>query len=357
MRFNKDIVDVAKKVSLVYPNDSYLLESIDEFLNFIESFPQSINVKINGDPFKTRGKEKNSLKRLVLLQEDTYEWLSFFLFSHIYKIKQLLDDIVFSLNNKRTLATVNLTRSLMEHVASPHYYLTKISHVDEGITEDLIKKIVNVLDNDKKMEQLIRIKIPDADADIIELIKNGIKGLNLLEKRTINKHGQVEYQKLLLKNFSIIQLLKKYYVRTRFNWRSYIKGDMDKFFLEWDRVDKSDPKYQINITTMIQKFPQEERSAEFFYNMLCDFVHPNTASHQLVIEESKKLNNEVMRYSMTDSIKNNEIMEILIHVIAIPIKSSLKNMKNNITILTASLNSIKDWIEFGRTMLSREVVK
>ena len=50
MRFNKEIIKVAKKVSIHYPNDSNLLETIDEFLNFIDNFPQTVNVKLNGNP-------------------------------------------------------------------------------------------------------------------------------------------------------------------------------------------------------------------------------------------------------------------------------------------------------------------
>jgi hypothetical protein len=57
-----------------------------------------------------------------------------------------------------------------------------------------------------------------------------------------------------------------------------VRGDMDEFFTAWDKVDERVKATQI--LTLIDKLPGEEkRAARFFYEMLCDYVHPNVGGH------------------------------------------------------------------------------
>jgi hypothetical protein len=69
---------------------------------------------------------------------------------------------------------------------------------------------------------------------------------------------------------------------TRFNWSAMVRRDMDEFFTAWDRVEERVKATQI--LTLIDKLPgEEQRAARFFYQMLCDYVHPNVGAHTLVV--------------------------------------------------------------------------
>jgi len=62
------------------------------------------------------------------------------------------------------------------------------------------------------------------------------------------------------------------------------RGDMDQFFASWGTVHER--VKAIRIMKLIDKLPGEEKgSARFFYEMLCDFVHPNVGAHTLVRQQ------------------------------------------------------------------------
>jgi hypothetical protein len=64
---------------------------------------------------------------------------------------------------------------------------------------------------------------------------------------------------------------------TRFNWSAMVRGDMEEFFTAWDNVQERVKATQI--LSLIDKMPGEEkRAARFFYEMLCDYVHPNVGA-------------------------------------------------------------------------------
>jgi len=59
----------------------------------------------------------------------------------------------------------------------------------------------------------------------------------------------------------------------------------------WNMVDPEDR--QLNILTLIDKLPQEEKGARFFYEMFSDYVH--LASHVLVIDNPYGKRNQTPR--------------------------------------------------------------
>lgn len=126
---------------------------------------------------------------------------------------------------------------------------------------------------------------------------------------------------------------------------------MDKFFTSWNDVE--DGVRQVNVLTLIDKLPQEEKGARFFYEMLCDFVHPNIASHTLVVNQAAKIEGEQMSYSLSYIPDSDELLAIVLHTVSIPIKSSLNLFKGQIVSLLGTLRVLQQRISGIETILSR----
>jgi len=99
------------------------------------------------------------------------------------------------------------------------------------------------------------------------------------------------------------------------------------------------------------KLPQEEQGARFFYEMLCDYVHPNVASHTLVVNEVQVLNDDRISYSLAYVPDSDELLMVVLHAVSIPIKSSLTLVCNQLRSLLHTLNILKGKIDgFERAM-------
>lgn len=278
-RLDKRVTGVAKKQASIYINDRGFVEEIEETLDYLEDLPTHFEFKCHTQlqPEKM-GPDPNQV--FLNLLKDLHGWLGFTIFSNTYKIRHLASDIIDGLNMSNYIKVTTASRSIMEQVATLNYYYIELAPRLHSL---------NSID--------VRQQFVDYVVSIVEVIK----------------------------------LLLRYAQSTRFNWASYVSGDLDKFFASWDEVE--DSVRQVNILTLIDKLPQEERGARFFYEMLCDFVHPNIASHTLVVNEAAPIEGQQMFYSLAYAPDSNELLAIILHTISIPIRSSLRLSRSQIVSL------------------------
>lgn len=289
-RLNNQIIEVARKNATIYPNDAEFIETLKETLDFLESLPTQFNFAFHKQlkPEKMGSEQPEVFLNLL---KNFYGWLGFFVYSHAYKVRHLVSDIVDGLNAHNYVRVTIGSRSVMEHSATLNYYYTKL------------------VPNLRSLDSMDPIKnFPNYIVTIVETIK----------------------------------LLLQYAQSTRFNWTSYIRGDLDNFFTSWDKVEER--VRQLNILTLIDKLPQEEKGARFFYEMLCDYVHPNIASHTLIIDEVTQHGDERFSYLLRYAPNSDELLTVVLHAISIPIKSSLSLFLNQLQSLLQTLESLRGWI-------------
>lgn len=124
---------------------------------------------------------------------------------------------------------------------------------------------------------------------------------------------------------SAIIVSQRFVQVTRFNWESLFRGDIDKFCTEWSDVDPKTKATQI--LSLIDKLPDDgTRAARFFYEMLCDFVHPNIGAHSLIINRAEPAVGARMKYDLCWEPKSDEALMVLVHVIASPIRIAVRQL-------------------------------
>jgi hypothetical protein len=69
---------------------------------------------------------------------------------------------------------------------------------------------------------------------------------------------------------------------------------------------------QVTMAEMIDRMPDRTPSYRFSYALLCDFVHPNLGSKQLVLDRTEDLGGKRMRYVLR---RESRDPELLYHVL------------------------------------------
>lgn len=291
-----DIVDarvrhVAEQNAAVYPNDAGLIEELRTAVAFFQQLPPEFRFEFN-NVLKPEKLGATPAEAFLNLLQNWHGWIGFFAYSIAYKVWQLVEDLASGLNSSRYLLVASSTRGIVEQVAVFNYYFTLVAQH--------LKEIQATDPNDN---------LPQYIGRIIDLIK----------------------------------LLNKYAQATRFNWKSFVAGDLDTFLSSWDQVDQS--VKQTNILTMIDKLPQQERAARFYYEMLCDFVHPNVGSHSLVIDRVELIDENRTAYTLAHSATTEESLAAVLHIISIPLKMTLSLLRSELGSLLETLSKLEDWIK------------
>lgn len=298
-RFNDPVIKVAKNVGSLYPNDAGYVETVNMAMDILEGLPRDFNFEFNLD-LKPEELGKDQFETLLNLHKNMNGWVGFFLYTNAYKAYQLLKELIKSLNSHCYLPAMTLTRSLIEYAATMDYHAKQLM---------------------PKISELNRVRNVQSLREVIQPF------------------------------IEVIGLCHRYARLTRFNWRAYVNGDMKSFFKDWSHVNEEDR--QINILTLIDKLPQEEKGARFFYEMLSEFAHPNVSSHALVIEKASLINSNRARYVLSRDAENAELLFIVIHCIAIPTKVSLNIITEWIKALTRIYELNAEWIKKGERMLGK----
>jgi hypothetical protein len=223
------------------------------------------------------------------LLADADGWLGFVVHSLAYRLAHFIDDLASGLNNARPYRSVSAARSLVEFTAFVHHNTKTLTDAHKGT--------LAATTEDFKATALA----------IVELLK-------------------------VASNFARV---------TRFNWRAMTRGDTDEFYKEWGKVDESVKAPQI--LNLIDKLPGEEkRAARFFYEMLCDFVHPNAGSHILLVTSADQNPDGTVRWTISQEANTDEPLLVLLHVIAIPVRDSIRKLLHDLAQLQHVFNDFHE---------------
>lgn len=228
-------------------------------------------------------------------------WMGFIVHSVTFRLGHFLDDIVTGLNDARPYRAMNATRSLVE-LSAYVYHHTKI--------------------------------LSSATADLSSALGS--------EKVNGSSQANPDFPSVLNKLLSTLKLATHFAQSSRFNWGAMVRGDMDAFFSEWGTVEEHVKARQI--MTLIDKLPGEEkRSARFFYEMLCDYVHPNLGANTLLVNRAEPVPVERMRWELSREPNSDEALFILFHSVAIPVRASLQTMLKDLQQLEEAKRWFGEW--------------
>lgn len=106
---------------------------------------------------------------------------------------------------------------------------------------------------------------------------------------------------------------------------------MEAFYTSFSEVEEQ--VKATSILTLIDRLPQVEKGARFFYEMLCDFVHPNAGSQFLQIDEISGIPGPEATYSLALRPKSEEALGVVLHIVSVPVRHSFLMIKDQLQYL------------------------
>ncbi len=306
IRVRKILENIAKQA----PQALEVPHLLIEILKYIEhSFGPSCNVELFLS-YKPEHMGKTPFESLVNLVCQIKEWLKCCTYSIAYRAYLTTRTIILLLyEHEEGLPVIIMARTLMEIAALSHYV------------------VINIEKHLSDLESKISCLRPGNKDSMLETIKTLVKFLGKLMR--------------------IVRA-------TRFNWRLWIEGDLNRLLKEWDKVPEE--LRQVNILTMIDKMPNNiRRKFKFWYNVLCDFCHPNLGSSVMVIDKAKVLESHPhgkISYVLAANPKSEEILYVTIWTITTPISLSIELLYANFEKMKRYIERFENWCNIGLNMLS-----
>jgi hypothetical protein len=263
--FSERILRLVSDHESHFPGTAGFVSAIADARQFTESVPPtfSFTFYLNPNPQAMGSDPAVVFPRLL---EQTEGWLGFIVHSVAYRLGQFLDDLITGMNAARPYRSVGAARCLVELSAFVHHHTKILVSASTTLAQVPVEGIVTTLGAASRFAQV-----------------------------------------------------------TRFNWGAMVRGDMDEFFTAWDSVDERVKATQI--LTLIDKLPGEEkRAARFFYEMLCDYVHPNVGAHTLVVSKAEPVPEGQMRWELSREPDSDEALSVLVHAVAIPVRASIRTL-------------------------------
>jgi hypothetical protein len=271
-----------------FPGTAGFLSAIADARKLVDSvapeYPFTFRLNVNP---ATLGPDPDlAFPRLV---GETEGWLGFIVHSVAYRLGHFLDDVTTGLNAARPYRAVSGARGVTE-LSAFVYHHTQILASASALPAQ-------------------------APGDVAAAVKGLVTTL-----KAASHFAQV----------------------TRFNWKALVRGDMNEFFTAWGKVDKA-----VKATTIldyIDEMPGEEkRAARFFYEMLCDYVHPNVGAHTLVVSKAEPLADGRMRWELTREPDSDEALSVLFHAVAIPVRHAVRFLLHDLEQLQRMQAGFGEW--------------
>lgn len=263
-RLNDRVRSRAEKGERDHPGDAGFIEILEDTLTYLETVPERFSFTYRHH--ESPPQEATADEFLYLVLHGIRCWLGFVFYSTAYKVRHLVNDIATGLNEGDYIRCCMAARSLVEHSAVLNETYTEVAAHTEIFSEPL----------------------GTLDADFQALTE-------------------------------VLQISLKYAQATRFNWMAGLRGDLDTFYTSPDAESPA-----THIMTLVGKLPQQEKgSALWFYKMLCDFVHPNGASHMLCADAVDHIDDDTFSYVFEYQPLSDEALGVVLHLISIPVRHSL----------------------------------
>jgi hypothetical protein len=131
--------------------------------------------------------------------------------------------------------------------------------------------------------------------------------------------------------------------KTRFNWASIARGDMEAAYAAPGTVAQESKQTNIlNLIDKLPKLPQQHPTMRYHYELLCDFVHPNAGSRSLVINKVEELGPDQKRYTLSFPATSPELLAACLHFISAPVAKSLLLFGKQLASVSRSLGDIEN---------------
>ena len=263
-----------------YPGDAGFVQELDASSTFLKKMPERYSFTYSHLERPPQGATPGEMQHLVL--HAIRCWLGLLIYSTAWKTRHLVAGVTVGLSEADYFRVMSAARSLVEHSAVLHN------------TFDRLQPPFRTL----RGQTSTRASLTKADAEAL---------------------------------LQIWTICLSWAQATKFNWRAGLRGD-DAFYSDPDAENTA-----TNVLTLLDKLPQEEkRSARWYYSMLCDFVHPNMASHMLCADHVVRLEGETLSYDLAFRPRSEEALDVVLHVISIPIRQSLG-------LLRSELQALSEW--------------
>ena len=289
-RLSHRVRSQAERGEAEHPGDAGFVAAVEGSLGYLETIPEEFSFSYRYEESPPSGATPNEVLHMVL--DGIRGWLGFLLYSTAYEVRHLANGIVTGLNEGDYIRVCAAARGLMEHSAVLNEAYTEIDARAENLRDST--------------------------------------------SRTMDR-ASVE---------ALVEILRaslKFAQATRFNWVAGVRGDLDAFYTAPDSETPT-----TNVMTLLEKLPQVEHgSAVWFYKMLCDFVHPNVASHMLCADNIERGNDDTMSYDLKYKPLSNEALGDVLHVVGIPVRDSLGLMQGQLAALQNLHASVEELMNLG----------
>jgi len=178
--------------------------------------------------------------------------LDFALYSAVYRLRWLLEDVISGLNDGRPMRAITAGRGVLE-----------LAVTTRRLVNDISKKFQTMSTSYQSMMQMLESEPVDQD-------RLGVQ--------------QLEYQQAL---FEANDLLITHAQATRVNWELMRSGDPAAFDTELEKVDAA--VRQVSVMTLLDKYSPDKAvnlTLRAYYALQCEYTHPNRGGHQLVTSSS-----------------------------------------------------------------------
>jgi len=277
-------------------NENLLENALYKFLHFDRNLQEegilqnnSIDIYLppihNLDELKKLWKISTYEERIMYVKE----YLKLIIFSHHFKIKQLIGSLFYLVNTRSLLSVVLICRALFEHIAvlNSYYEFYKVI-----VKKDNLKPTFQQFKNGK----IIKGELSESFKKPFEALKREYQGVVDLSKFIFCAFGY-RYLRSGFKDLSL-------YEKCNNHWLNVFENK-EKLEFEDEKEILKLPSVTLDITFLENKI----RYAKKWYSIICEFVHPNSGSHRTVIFEktyATRKENELIEMPAFESLKEKD---------------------------------------------------
>jgi hypothetical protein len=263
-----------------------LPEAIAEGIAYFESLPSEFTISffLDQTPQKIGQHAAEAISNAV---REATNWLRFVHRSTAYRAEHLVNQFVRGLNDRSYLAAVLCARALLELAALFDFQLKSL------------------------LEHVARL---------MAIAPEELRGFTALQETR-----RREIASSVIQALSAIRLTA---AKTRFNWlaaKPFGQGNLAEKYSEKNLPDELRQDHVLKaIDKMRMVGPCQEKSTmRFYYEMICDFVHPNVGSVAVFIDEAGPESSNRFRYTVRRQCQSSEVVQVVLSVTSIPVREAL----------------------------------
>ena len=264
-----------------------LPEALSDTIGYLRSMPAEFQITWFRDPTPERIGE-DPAEAMANAVNDTVEWLGFAHRSVAYRAHELATEFVRALNARSYPTVVFSARALLELAALLHLQLKSIlGHA----------------------------------AAIGALEREDLEGFTLLP--------QSRKQDIAKTVFEAWKEIRMSSAKTRFNWLAAWPFGSGHLALNFSEKNLPEHLRQDHVLKAIDKLemsgPRPQNATfRLYYEMICDFVHPNLGSIVIFIDQACPAGPNKWLYVLHRKTKSQEVTQLVLEAVSIPVREALR---------------------------------